>query len=268
MIDLFQIPCGHLPVKYLGVPLITSRLSYTDCKPLVDSITARIRSWTVKFLPFTGRLQLIKSIICSIQSFWNSLFVLPKRIINQVEQIIRRFLWKGPTLAKGGAKVAWDDVTYPLEEGGLGIRRLHTWNVASMGTHLWSLCIPSPTSGWAQWARANLLQGHSLWDVSIPTNSSWIWRKLLKMRTLFRNQIKHIVGDGNDTWLWFDDWLPLGPIQAGMGNRVIYDVGLPRTARVSAIVRENSWHWPIANSPELLILKETTISIPPPDSTR
>ncbi|KAJ0040292.1 hypothetical protein Pint_27485 [Pistacia integerrima] len=31
---------GKLPMKYLGVPLITKKLSLTDCKPLVDKILA------------------------------------------------------------------------------------------------------------------------------------------------------------------------------------------------------------------------------------
>ena len=86
------------------------------------------------------------------------------------------------------------------------------------------------------------------------------------MRPFFRDHIKHIVRDGGDTWLWFDDWLPLGPIQTAMGDRVIYDAGLPRTARVSAIIRDNTWHWPVANSPELITLKETTLGLPPPDN--
>ena len=90
-----------------------------------------------------------------------------------MEQIIRRFLWKGTSLAKGGAKVAWKDLTFPLEEGGLGIKSLDTWNVAAMGKHLWNLCVPSSSSRWAQWARANLLRGRSLWDIPIPTSSSW-----------------------------------------------------------------------------------------------
>ena len=37
---------GSLPVKYLGVPLISSRLSHFDCQPLLDKIMARIQSWT------------------------------------------------------------------------------------------------------------------------------------------------------------------------------------------------------------------------------
>ena len=71
ILDLFQFPRGTLPVRYLGVPLITSKLNASNCKPLVDSITARIRMWTSRFLSFPGRLQLIHSVLCSIQSYWN-----------------------------------------------------------------------------------------------------------------------------------------------------------------------------------------------------
>ena len=34
---------GTLPVKYLGVPLITRQLSKQDCAPLVSKITEQVR---------------------------------------------------------------------------------------------------------------------------------------------------------------------------------------------------------------------------------
>ena len=88
----FGYQLGDLPVKYLGLPLITSRLSAADCKPLIDSINARIKSWIVRYLSFAGRLQLIQSVISSIQSFWSSLLILPKKVTKRVEQIIKNFL--------------------------------------------------------------------------------------------------------------------------------------------------------------------------------
>ena len=212
ILDIFQFPQGHLPIKYLGVPLITSKLSAADCKPLVESITGRIKSWTVRFLSYAGRLQLIQSVLCSVHSYWNGLFLLPKRIINQVEQLLRRFLWKEPDLANGGARVAWEELSFPLDEGGLGIKRLKVWNIAAMGKYLWNISQPSPSSNWALWARANLLRGRSLWEISIPNNASWTWRKLLQLRPIFRPLFKYSIGNGLDTWLWFDNWLPGGPI--------------------------------------------------------
>ena len=49
---------------------------------------------------------------------------------------------------------------------------------------------------------------------------------------------------------------PLGPILPSLGDRVIYDSALPRDARVATIIRDGQWHWPVANSIELLTLKE------------
>ena len=70
-------------------------------------------------------------------------------------------------------------ISLPTNEGGLGLKKLIEWNVAAMSKHLWDLSHPLATSSWATWARADLLRGRSLWDVSIPTSSSWTWRKVL-----------------------------------------------------------------------------------------
>ena len=42
-----------------------------------------------------------------------------------------------------------------------------------------------------------------------------------------------------------------------MGDRIIYDSGLRRDARVSSIIRNGSWAWPVANSPDLIVLKNS-----------
>nr|GEX55216.1 hypothetical protein [Tanacetum cinerariifolium] len=52
-----------------------------------------------------------------------SVFVLPSRILLDIEQIMRGFLWSHGNLHKGHAKVAWDVICLPKTEGGLGIRR-------------------------------------------------------------------------------------------------------------------------------------------------
>lgn len=121
---------GKLPVRYLGVPIISSRLSKADCTTLTERITARIQSWEHCFLSFAGRMQLIRSMLHSIQSFWASVFSIPSSVLSSIEQIMRQLLWKGTALGRGGAKVAWDDVYQPKVEGGLGIRNLKDCNRA------------------------------------------------------------------------------------------------------------------------------------------
>ncbi|KAL0340093.1 UNVERIFIED_CONTAM: hypothetical protein Sradi_4526100 [Sesamum radiatum] len=53
---------GHLLIRYLGLPLISARLSITDCQPLLQKIDSRIKGWEGVQLSFVGRVQLIKSV--------------------------------------------------------------------------------------------------------------------------------------------------------------------------------------------------------------
>ena len=86
---------GSLPMKYLGVPLISSKLSHSDCQPLLDKITVIIQSWTCNDLSFAGRLQLISSVLYSIQTYWCTMFIIPTFNCYKIEQIFRGFLWSG-----------------------------------------------------------------------------------------------------------------------------------------------------------------------------
>ena len=59
VLHLFHFPHGDLPMRYLEVPLISTKLNASNYKPLIDSITGRISRWTSKLLSFAGRIQLI-----------------------------------------------------------------------------------------------------------------------------------------------------------------------------------------------------------------
>ena len=66
LLNDLQMKEGSLPVKYLGVPLIPSRLSSIDCGVLLDRITSHIDSWLSRNLSYGGRLQLLSSILYSL----------------------------------------------------------------------------------------------------------------------------------------------------------------------------------------------------------
>ncbi|GJT31559.1 putative reverse transcriptase domain, reverse transcriptase zinc-binding domain protein [Tanacetum coccineum] len=123
---------GRLPVKYLGVPLVSSRLIFRDCKELIEKVQNRINDWKNKSLSITGRLQLIQSVMGSMHLFWASVFMLPTRVLLDIEQLMRGFLWCQGSLRKGKAKVSWEVFCLPKDEGGLGIRRLEHFNKALM----------------------------------------------------------------------------------------------------------------------------------------
>ncbi|GJY88850.1 RNA-directed DNA polymerase, eukaryota, reverse transcriptase zinc-binding domain protein [Tanacetum coccineum] len=69
---------GILHVKYLGIPLDSSRIFKNDCKVLIENVKKRIDDWRNKYLSFAGRLQHIDSVLSSLNVFWASIFILPE----------------------------------------------------------------------------------------------------------------------------------------------------------------------------------------------
>ena len=121
-LNLLQFKEGKLPVIYLGVLLISGKLTENDSKPLIDKITTRTESWAAKSLSYAGRLQSIQSVIFSLQGYWSRMFILPKKVIKAVEQKLSSVLWNGSNTSASRAKVNWDMVCKPRDEGGLGLR--------------------------------------------------------------------------------------------------------------------------------------------------
>ncbi|XP_022874167.1 uncharacterized protein LOC111392993 [Olea europaea var. sylvestris] len=207
LLDVLGYKEGVLPVRYHGVPLISSKLRASDCKMLVDRIIATAKSWTCQALSYAGRLQLINTVLFSIQVYWSSVILLPKAVIKQVENSLRVFLWKGSDLGIGGAKVAWAKISMPKEEGGLGLRGLEIWNKATIG--------------------------RSIWELKCPKDCSWSWRKILGLRDIGRDKIKSRIGNGRHTSLWYDNWHPLSPLEKFLGERIIRESRLSRQAKLA-----------------------------------
>ncbi|KAL0291251.1 UNVERIFIED_CONTAM: hypothetical protein Sradi_7030800 [Sesamum radiatum] len=118
------------------IPLTSSRLTIADCRPLIDK-SARLAGWNNQILSYAGRLQLIKSVLTTLHTYWASAFILPKGVLKTLEKKMRQFLWQG-SAGSGNAK-AWEWISKPKEEGGLGIRRLTTTNQALMLKQLWRI---------------------------------------------------------------------------------------------------------------------------------
>jgi len=235
---------GILPVKYLGVPLISTRLTHADCLPLVERIISRIKLWTSASLTYAGRLQLIQAVLFSIQVYWSSMFILPCATIRKIESILASFLWKGASLSSNGSKVSWSSICYPLQEGGLGIKSLKTWNKAATMKHIWRL-FEEKQSIWATWIHTIHIRNRSFWHIKLPSSPSWSWRKILQSREWCKGWFIPCIGDGRSTSLWFDYWLPGGTrLIDTFSLRTLTSTGLPWTAKVSDIINGEHWQFP------------------------
>ena len=152
---------GEWPIRYLGVPLVLKGLKIKDCKVLIDIVEKRIGDWRTKSLSFAGRLQLITSILASIQVYWSTLFILPLSICEKIDKLFKRFLWNRGDVINGMACVAWKDVCKPKSQGGLGIKSVSLWNRALMSKHLWNI-VNKKKSTWVKWINIYRLKGRSI----------------------------------------------------------------------------------------------------------
>lgn len=219
---------GHLPVRYLGVPLIASKLSKNDCQPILDKFMKKINNWSAKCLSYAGRVQLAKSVLLQLQVFWCNIFILPKAVIHELEKLASRYIWNGSTDHKPLALVSWKSVTLPKNEGGLGIRQLDAWNKAAVGKMLWKV-INRQDCLWTKWVNSAYLKGRNIWQIAISPDYPWSWRKLLKLRTEFQRHTKVLIGDGRQTSLFYDDWLDCGPLIHIIGEEEVANWGLSLT---------------------------------------
>ncbi|GJZ76828.1 putative RNA-directed DNA polymerase [Tanacetum coccineum] len=248
------VPRGRLPVKYLGVPLVPSRLVFKDCKELIDKVISRTNDWKNKSLSIAGRLQLIQSVISSMHVFWASVFILPSRVLLDIEQIMRGFLWCQGSIRKGKAKVAWEVVCLPKGEGGLGIRRLDLFNKALMAAHVWKL-LNMKESLWVAWIHLHKIKNRNFWDLPCHGKMSWAWRKILHLRPLIRQFVWHSIGDGTRTSVWYDHWCHLSPLADFVSSRDMFSAGLSTDSKVADVMGPNSLEWPFelqAKYPSLL----------------
>ncbi|KAI8555076.1 hypothetical protein RHMOL_Rhmol05G0146400 [Rhododendron molle] len=74
-------------------------------------------------------------------------------------------------------------------------------------------------------------------------------RKLLGLKRLGQSLIKYQISNGERTFLWWDNWHPLGPLYDRFGDRVVHNVGKSLRAKVASIVENGAWRWPRLRNP-------------------
>lgn len=117
---------------------------------------------------------------------------------------------------------------------------------------------------WCQWVKSYLPKGNNFWQLKMPSSPTWTWRKLLNLRNIVHPYIKVAIGDGHNTSLWYDNWHPLGPLANRFGDRIIYDLSLPKNSKVSSIIKESKWAFPVTQTWEINEVRAGLINLPDP----
>lgn len=166
-----------------------------------------------------------------------SAFRLPSQCIKEINSICSAFLWSGPTLSTQKAKIAWNDVCKPIEEGGLGLRNLLEANKVVCHKLIWRV-LSARSSLWVKWIWSYLIRKGSYCSVKEKsTLGSWMWKKLLKMRPLAAQLTKVEINSGSTVSFWFDNWSALGVLFEVTGGRGCTELGIPINATVERVIQ-------------------------------
>lgn len=202
---------GTLPIRYLGVPLCTRKLTMANCEPLILSVKGKLNFWSARSLSFAGLLLLVNTVISGITNFWCATFTLPKHCIKLINSLCGAYLWKGTVEGHHSARVAWDQITHAKNEGGLGVRDLVWWNKAASIKLIWMMFFTSG-SIWVVWFADTILAGSmsNFWTIKENNNHSWLVKRLLRLRTIVYPWLCIEIGNGRTCRFWSDNWNPYG----------------------------------------------------------
>jgi len=173
------------------------------------------------------RLNLISSVLWSICNFWLSAFRLPRECIREIDKLCSAFLWSGPELSTKKAKIAWDTICRPKQEGGLGLRSIKEANDVCCLKLIWRM-VSHGDSLWVKWIKTHLLKHNTFWSLRSAQQGSWMWKKLLKYRNIAKDFSKVDIRNGERSSFWYDDWSTMGRLIDVVGERGQIDMGISK----------------------------------------
>ncbi|KAK9740339.1 hypothetical protein RND81_03G027600 [Saponaria officinalis] len=175
---------GHFPFRYLGIPLNSSRLTSSMFQPLLHKLRCSISHWSSMFLSYTGRSQLINSVVFGIENFWFSSLLIPLGIMRQLNGFCKRFLWQAMEGQRKMVFKSWSSSCRPRDEGGFGIKEVFAWNKPLLLRWVCWLHF-SRHNIWCRWVQAYLLRHEDVWSVQPRHNSPGSWHGILRVRDDF-----------------------------------------------------------------------------------
>jgi hypothetical protein len=160
---------------YLGLPLMFGPSRKEAFQPLLDKVISKINSWRAKTLSQAGRTVLIKSMAAAIPTYAMAIptCAMSTFLCKNLDRRFKYFLWGfPPDKSRNLSLKSWDSVCLPRNQGGLGLRKMTTTNLALITKLGWKFL--HSNSLWVEHLHKKYIQYSSFFSAPPSPMASWI----------------------------------------------------------------------------------------------
>ncbi|XP_019241871.1 PREDICTED: uncharacterized protein LOC109221894 [Nicotiana attenuata] len=133
----------------------------------------------------------------------------PKTVLKQVEKIAANFFWGMDNNKRKYHWASWHKLCYPLEEGGLGFRKMEDICKSMEYKQWWHF--RTSQSLWSNFLKAKYFQRSNPISKTWHTGQSLAWKRLMTNKREVEKYIYWRLHTGNCSF-WWDNWLGVGPL--------------------------------------------------------
>ena len=133
--------------------------------------------------------------------------------------------------------LAWWKLCYPKNDGGMGFRDFHSFNLAMLAKQVWRL-INDPESLCARVLRAKYYAHGDIMQAGPKAGSSFTWQSIVAGLTTFKRGYIWRVGNGESINIWNDPWIPSRP-----SRKILSPRGASVYTRVSELINPMTGAW-------------------------
>jgi hypothetical protein len=131
---------------------------------------------------------------------------------------ISKFWWGDDDNSNKMHWFAWWKLCYPKNEGGMGFRDFHSFNLAMLAKQVGRL-IDTPDSLCARVLQAKYYPDGNILTAGPKAGSSLTWQSILAGVTTFKRGYIWRIGNGEIINIWRDPWIPSSPSRKVLSPR-------------------------------------------------
>ncbi|GLU17744.1 hypothetical protein SLE2022_341000 [Rubroshorea leprosula] len=197
--------------SYLGIPVIHGRHSSKHYEYILEKMQKKLASWKGANLSLAGRKVLVQSVTTSIPAYTMQSILLPNATCDAIDRLNRDFLWGSDSRVRKPHPVSWEVVCFEKKYGGLGLRFAWDNNQAFIAKLGWRI-LKGDNALWCRVMQAKYLRGRNFMEAGSMVGASFIWRGIVKCRSVLQQGVHWRIGSGEKICFWQDAWVGDAPL--------------------------------------------------------